>query len=152
MHRSDYQGKALRLAHVLRNHLGSLEKDSSEYVDILPVAYRLFAMAGDLESATALRSDLLGELEATAITLYNRRNYALADKYIGHVLDASPKNWRMRLYRARVRIREESWIEADAILDAMLEERVGDIGALHAKGWLRLRRRRLCLLYTSRCV
>jgi tetratricopeptide (TPR) repeat protein len=76
-------------------------------------------------------------------TLYNRRNYALADKYIGHVLDANPKNWRMRLYRARVRIREENWIEADAILDKMLQERDGDIGALHAKGWLRLRRRRL---------
>jgi len=143
LHRSDYQQKALRLAHVLRDHLGSMEKDSSEYVDILPVAYRMFAMAGDLESATTLRSDLLGELEATAITLYNRRNYALADKYIGHVLDANPRNWRMRLYRARVRIREESWIEADAILDEMLQERDGDISALHAKGWLRLKRKRL---------
>lgn len=143
LHRSDYQGKALKLAHILRDHLGSLEKDSSEYVDILPVTYRMFAMAGDLESATTLRSDLLGELEATAITLYNRRNYDLADKYIGHVLDANPKNWRMRLYRARVRIREESWTEADAILDEMLQERDGDISALHAKGWLRLKRKRL---------
>jgi tetratricopeptide (TPR) repeat protein len=143
LHRSDYQGKAGKLAQVLRDHLKSLEKDSLEYVDFLPVAYRLFAMAGDLQSATALRSDLLGELEATALILYNRRNYALADKYIGHILDVDPKNWRMRLYRARVRVREENWVEADAILDAMLRERDGDIGAMHAKGWLRLRRKRL---------
>lgn len=143
LHRSDYAGKAGKLAHVLRDHLKSLEKDSTEYVDFLPVTYRLFAMSGDLASATALRSDLLGELEATAIVLYNRRNYILADKYIGHVLDADPKNWRMRLYRARVRVREENWTEADAILDGMLQERDGDIGALHAKGWLRLRRRKL---------
>ncbi len=143
LHRSDYQQRARKLAEVLRDHLESMEKDSSEYVDFLPVTYRLFALAGDFESATALRSDLLGELEATAITLYNRRNYELADKYIGHVLEADSKNWRMRLYRARLRVRQDSWTEADTILDEMLKEREGDIGALHAKGWLRLRRRRL---------
>jgi len=143
LHRTDYREQARKLAYVLRESLGSMQKDSFEYVDLLPVTYRLFALAGDLGAATALRSDLLGELEATAIILYNRRDYVLADKYIEHVLESDPKNWRMRLYKARVRIRQENWTEADAILDEMLQERPGDIGALHAKGWLRLRRGKL---------
>src|SRR5438445_12415858 len=65
LHRSDYQDKAGKLAHVLRNHLSSIDKDSFEYVEFLPVTYRLFALAGDFDTADALRSDLLGELEAT---------------------------------------------------------------------------------------
>jgi tetratricopeptide (TPR) repeat protein len=54
-----------------------------------------------------------------------------------------PDSQRLCMLWARVRVREENWMEADAILDEMLMERDGDIGALHAKGWLRLRRRRL---------
>ena len=109
LHRSDYQQRAGQLANTLRKHITSIQVDSPEYAELLPVAFRLFALSGDLATATALRRDLSGELEATAITLYNRRNYELADKYITHVLDGDPRNWRMRLYRARVRIRQEEW-------------------------------------------
>jgi hypothetical protein len=89
----------------------------------------------NVAAAFALRQDLSGELEAAAITLYNRRNYMPADKYINQVLGMDPKNWRMRLYQFRVRVRQEQWADADAILADMLKERPGDVGALHAKGW-----------------
>src|SRR5258708_14611326 len=59
LHRSGYREQARQLAQILREYLKSMQKDSFEYVDFLPVAYRLFALAGDLEAATALRSDLL---------------------------------------------------------------------------------------------
>lgn len=143
LHRIDYQQRAVQLADTLKKDLASMEKDSPEYAELLPVTFRLFALAGDFAGATALRRDLSGELEATAITLYNRRNYSLADRYINHVLDGDPRNWRMRLYRARVRVRQEEWAEADAILSEMLRERPRDIGALHAKGWRYLREDRL---------
>jgi len=143
LHRSDYQQRASQLADTLKRHLVSTNMDSVEYAELLPATFRLFALAGDLATATALRRDLSGELEATAITLYNRRNYLLADKYINHVLDGDPKNWRMRLYRARVRVRQEEWAEADAIISEMLKERPADISALHAKAWRHLRQARL---------
>ncbi len=135
LHRSDYQQRASQLADPLRRHLATTKMESPEYAELLPVAFRLFALSGDLATATALRRDLSGELEATAITLYNRRNYSLADKYISHVLDGDPNNWRMRLYKARVRVRQEQWAEADAIISELLKQRPGDVGALHAKGW-----------------
>lgn len=144
LHRSDaYQQRAGQLAGTLKKHLASIKMDSPEYAELLPVTFRLFALAGDLATANALRRDLSGELEATAITLYNRRNYSLADEYITQVLNADPKNWHMRLYRARVRIRQEEWAEAETIISEMLKDRPGDVGALHAKGWLYLRQRRL---------
>jgi tetratricopeptide (TPR) repeat protein len=144
LHRSDYQQRARQLADILKNQLTAMNKDSlAEYAELLPVAYRLFLLADDYAAANELRRDLSGELEAAAITLYNRRNYVLADRYIDHVLDGDPKNWRMRLYRVRVRIRQEDWAGADTIIFEMLKERPGDIGALHAKGWRFLRQGRL---------
>ena len=143
LHRTDYQNRALQLATALRERIYSVDKISTEYVELLPVAYRLFAVAGDITAASALRQDLSGELESAAITLYNRRNYVLADKYINQVLGMDPKNWRMRLYQVRVRVRQEQWADADAILADMLKERPGDVGALHAKGWRYLREGRL---------
>jgi tetratricopeptide (TPR) repeat protein len=134
LHRSDYQQRASQIAATLKKHLASVDKASAEFAALLPVTFRLFALAGDFATAIALRRDLSGELEATAIMLYNRRNYSLADQYIKHVLDHDPRNWRMRLYRARVRIRGEEWAEADKILAEMLEERPADVGVLHAMG------------------
>jgi len=143
LHRSDYQQRSRQLAEILRDHLRSVQKESREYAELLPVTFRLFALADDLAAATALRRDLSGELEAAAITLYNRRNYELADRYINHVLDGDPKNWHMRLYRARIRVRQEQWAEADRMVSEMLRDRPGDVGALHIKGWQCLRQRRL---------
>ena len=139
LHRLDYQDRAAHLADSLREHLTTADKLSPEYARLLPVVFRLYALAGNLAAATSLRRDLLGELTAAAIILYNRRNYALADAYIDHVLDADPHNWQMRLYRARLRVRQERWAEADRILSELLNERPGDAAALHAKGWRHLR-------------
>ncbi|MGC2657253.1 MAG: tetratricopeptide repeat protein [Bryobacteraceae bacterium] len=141
LHRTDYRGFAMQLAEVLKVHFEKMDKTSAEYAELLLVAYRSYALAGDIQKANALRDDLSGELEATAITLYNRRSYDLADQYIQHLLDHNPSNWRMRLYRARIRIRQENWEEASAILKRMSEERPDDIGIIHATGWLHLRRR-----------
>lgn len=135
LHRSDYQKRAAELATVLTAELSNLKVGSPEHAELLPVTFRTLALTGDLASATALRRDLSGELADAAITLYNRRNFTLADQYISHVLEADPKNWQMRLYRVRVRVRQEDWSEADRLLGEMLSERPNDIGALHAKGW-----------------
>jgi tetratricopeptide (TPR) repeat protein len=141
LHRSDYRRRAITLAEALRTRLGRVSAGSFEYASLLQVAFRSYALAGEIGKATELRRDLSGELEATAITLYNRRDYPLADEYTSLVLDANPLNWRMRLYRARIRIRQEHWEEADRILSKMLEERPLDVGVLHAMGWSQLKQR-----------
>ena len=141
LHRSDYRKRAIALADALKARLDRVAKGSAEYASLLQVAFRSYALAGEIEKATDLRRDLSGELEATAITLYNRRDYPLADQYISLVLDADPKSWRMRLYRARIRIRQEHWEEAERILSKMLEERPLDVGVLHAMGWSQLKQR-----------
>jgi tetratricopeptide (TPR) repeat protein len=141
LHRSDYRQRSIDLAEALRLRLEGMDKTTPEFASLLPVAFRSYALAGELEKATALRRDLSGELEATAITLYNRRNYELADQYISFVLEADPGNWRMRLYRGRIRIRQEKWEEADRIFAKMLDARPHDIGVLHAMGWSQLRQR-----------
>lgn len=142
LHRSDYQQRAGQLAKTLKVHLASLTPESLECAETLPVAFRLFALSGDLAAAIGLRKDLSGELEAAAINLYNRRNYEQADKYVTHVLEGDPSNWRMRLYRGRIRVRQEQWDEADAIVSSLLKDRPGDNGALHLKGWRFLRQGR----------
>lgn len=113
----------------------SLDKKTPEFALLLPVTYRLYALSGDLATAMALRRDLSGKLESVAIVLYNRRDYVLAEQYIDKILENDPRNWRMRLYRARIRIRQERWGEADIVLSEMLEERPSDVGVLHAMGW-----------------
>ena len=146
LHRSDYRKRSISLAGVLQARLDRVPKDSPEraspeYASLLQVAFRSYALAGEIEKAKALRRDLSGELEATAITLYNRRDYPLANQYVSLVLDTDPSSWRMRLYRARIRIRQERWEEADLILSAMLAERPLDVGVLHAMGWNQLKQR-----------
>jgi tetratricopeptide (TPR) repeat protein len=135
LHRTTYQEQAKQLANILRGRLTSIEKTSPEFAELLPVTFRLFALADDLSAAIALRKDLSGEIESAAIILYNRRNYSLADKYISHVLDSDPRNWRMRVFRARIRVREQDWAAADKIVSELLKERPSDVGALHLKGW-----------------
>ena len=141
LHRSDYRKRSLCLAEAVRTRLDRVDNASPEYAKLLQVAFRSYALAGELQKATALRRDLSGELEATAIILYNRRDYPLADQYISLVLDADPKSWRMRLYRARIRIRQEHWEEAEQVLSKMLAERPLDVGVLHAMGWSQLKQR-----------
>jgi tetratricopeptide (TPR) repeat protein len=141
LHRGDYRKRSIVLAEALQARLLSISKASPEYASLVQVAFRAYALAGEIGMATALRRDLSGELEATAVTLYNRRDYPLADQYVSLVLDGDAKSWRMRLYRARIRIRQEQWEEADQILSTMLEERPLDVGVLHAKGWSQLKQR-----------
>jgi len=139
LHRSDYQEKAIRLAEVLKSRLTWLSMDNPEYAELLPVIFRLYAMGDKLNEAMRLRSDLMGELQAAAINLYNRRNYELADSYISLVLESDSKNWIMRLYQGRIRIRQEDWAESERIFTELSQERPHDIGLMHAKGWRLLR-------------
>jgi len=141
LHRSDYRQRCVDLAEALRVHLDRVDRASAEFASLLPVIFRSYALAGELGKATALRSDLSGELEATALTLYNRRDYKLADQYISAILESNPKNWRMRLYRGRIRVRQEEWKEADQIFTGMLVDRPHDVGVLHAMGWSQLKQR-----------
>jgi len=141
LHRSDYRQRSLDLAEALRVRMDGMDKATPQFASLLPVIFRSYALAGELNKAIALRRDLSGELEATAITLYNRRDYQLADQYISHVLDGDRSNWRMRLYRGRIRVRQEDWEGADRIFAKMLQERPLDVGVLHAMGWSQLRQR-----------
>jgi tetratricopeptide (TPR) repeat protein len=143
LHRRDYHELAMKLADAVKARLDTSDKTSLEFASLLLVAFRSYGLAGDLAKARTLRRDLSGELEATAITLYNRRNYSLADEYIQHLLDETPENWRMRLYRARIRIRAEEWDQADKVLQQMLTERPDDVGVLHAMGWSQLKQHHL---------
>src|SRR5260370_34920703 len=47
----------------------------------------------------------------------------------------------MRLYRGRIRCRQEEWKEAERIFTCMLQERPRDVGVLHAMGWSQLKQR-----------
>jgi tetratricopeptide (TPR) repeat protein len=142
LHHGDYKDRALKLADALTVRMNQLEKSSPDYVSLLQVAFRSYALAGEIGRANELRRDLSGELQATAITLYNRRDYDLADEYISQVLDGEQSNWKMRLYRSRIRIRQERWQEAHELLSSMLLERPGDVGVLHAMGWSQLRQQK----------
>jgi tetratricopeptide (TPR) repeat protein len=141
LHRSDYRQRSLDLAEALRLHINGMDKTAPEFATLLPVIYRSYALGGEIGKANALRRDLSGELEAAALTLYNRRDYQLADQYISAILESNPKNWRMRLYRGRIRVRNEEWKEAERIFTGMLEERPHDVGVLHAMGWSHLKQR-----------
>lgn len=141
LHRSDYRQRSLDLAEALRIHLDGMDKTTLVFASLLPVIYRSYALGGEIGKANALRHDLSGELEAAALTLYNRRDYRLSDQYISVVLESNPKNWKMRLYRGRIRVRNEEWKEAERIFTGMLEERPHDVGVLHAMGWSQLKQR-----------
>jgi hypothetical protein len=77
LHRSDYRERSLNLAEALRIRLNDLDKASHEFASLLPVIFRSYALAGELEKATALRRDLSGELEATALTLITEETTVL---------------------------------------------------------------------------
>jgi tetratricopeptide (TPR) repeat protein len=137
--REDYKPYAKKLAEAVWDYAKTFSTNSAEFSELLPVSVRLFALAGDAERAQKIRADLFGELGEAAVDHYNRRNYELAEQFIDIVLSIDSKNWRMRLYKARVNVRKEKWGDADKILRELLKERANDKGALHALGWRYLR-------------
>lgn len=139
LHRQDYKSAAMPLAEAVWGYTKNLETASVEFSTLLPATFRLFALAGRLDLALRIREDLLGELREAAILHYDRRDYALADEYIQHVLNSDPSNWTMRMYRARIRIRQEKWDESDSILEEMINERPGHTAVSHLMGWRHLR-------------
>lgn len=141
LHSDGYQDSALALALALRDHLATIGIKDREYIRLLPVCFRAFALANRLPEAMGLRSDLTGELSEAAIFHYYRRDYALAAQYIETVLEHEPSNWQMRLFKARILVRGEHWTDAQELLADMLKERLGDVGVLHTMGWLAMRKR-----------
>ncbi|MFA4846312.1 MAG: TIR domain-containing protein, partial [Patescibacteria group bacterium] len=139
LHRKDYQSRAELLGRETWDHTRKLDVQSADFVALLPIAFRLFALAGRIEEATRIRRDLSGELAQAAILHYNRRNYEVASQYMDLVLEQDPSNWQMRVYKIRVQIRREEWLKADAALKTMVLERPGDIGVMHLIGWRYLR-------------
>lgn len=140
-HREDYKPVASAVAIAIWEYAQHHPVGSIEFAELLPVAVRAFALAGDYNQARAIRSDMRGELLHAAIAHYNRRDYDLAEAYIDHVLDDDRTDWRARLYKSRILIRRQKWEDADILLDEMLEERPWDKGVRHAKGWRYLRAR-----------
>ena len=141
LHREDYKTGAERLGRAVWQYATNLDKTSVEFNVLLPATVRLYALAGQLDEALKLRSDLLGELAQAAITHYDRRNYELADQFLQHVLNFDPANWIMRLYRGRIMIRFQQWTFADQWLGHMLEERPYDTVLQRLIGWRYLRAR-----------
>lgn len=141
LHRSNYKELAAAVGAALVDELERHEIGSIAFAQLLPPTFRALAIAGDLEGALDLRSDLLGALTDAAVTLYRRRDYVLARRYCDYVLEEDPQNWTARLHRARIAIREEEWNESEALLAAMLVERPRDISVRHAQGWRLMRMR-----------
>lgn len=139
LHRSDYQKKAWAVAQAVHSYLNELPRESASFVMLLPAVFRLYALSGDLDRAHSLRRGLVGELSQAAVTHYNRRHYDMAESFISHVLDQDPMNWRMRLYLARIRVRQRRWGEADSLINTLLIERPYDSGIRHLRGWRLLR-------------
>lgn len=137
--RDDYKLRAKSLAEAIWEYSKTFTPNSVEFSELLPIAIRLFALAGDVETARKIRYDLLGEITEAAIDHYNRRAYDIAEKFIDIVLEGDPKNWRMRLYKARIKVRREKWGDAESIIKALLEERPNDKRVLHVLGWRYLR-------------
>ncbi|MYD87519.1 MAG: TIR domain-containing protein [Acidobacteria bacterium] len=135
----DYRERAGVAGQALEEHLATIPTSSATFVGLLPVAVRLFALSGDMARAYRIRGDLVGELSQAAITHYNRRQYALAEAFIEQILVAEPQSWRMRLYLARIRIRQRRWGDADSLIEALMAERPHDIGIQHVRGWRLLR-------------
>lgn len=140
--RDDYGSYLTKLATEVHSYANQAGVGSAEFSLFVPVIFRLYAAAGDWESARSIRRDLQGELERAAVFHYRRRNYNLAWDYIQYALQGYNPNWRMRLYEARILIRRERWVEADAALEELLSERPDDRSVLHAKGWRLLRQQR----------
>lgn len=129
-----YEDTLGKLAAESTNYLDTLTAGSEEYAVMLPAAFRLIALTGDLDGARALRRDLLGTLMESAIRLYNRREYPLALKYVDLILDGRPDHWQARLYRARCLIRTGNTGDARGILREMIQERPRTVSVLHALG------------------
>ena len=137
--RVDYIDVAARVAAVVHEHLRQLAVQSAGYVAVLQAVTRLYFLSGDIGAGRAVRRDLRGELARAAITHYDRREFELAEIFVQEVLKEQKWNWRMRQYLARIRIRQRRWVEADGIVDGLLAERPGDVGARHLRGWRLLR-------------
>ncbi|MCY4578111.1 MAG: tetratricopeptide repeat protein [Chloroflexi bacterium] len=135
----DYRERASIAAEAVNRYFSGLSKNSGSYVPLLRAIFRLYALSNRLEEAFKIRRDLTGELAQAAITHYNRRQFALAESFINELLEVDSQNWRMRLYLARIRIRQRRWQEADRLIADLLHERPRDTGALHASGWRLLR-------------
>ena len=128
------------LASEMHKFAETFEVGSPEFSQLLPTVFRLYAAAGQWETAREIRSDLYGEIERAAIFHYRRRSYDLAWEYVQHALDAGNPSWNIRLHQARILIRKERWPEADEVLEQLLSQRSTDRSALQVRGWS-LRRR-----------
>ena len=142
LHRENHSAFLAKLAAEVHSFAFETGVGSPQFSLLLPVIVRLYAAAGDWDTARNIRSDLQGELERAAIFHYRRRNYGLAWEYVQHAMQGIHPSWRIRLYEARILIRRERWDEADHILRQLLKERPRDRSVLHAKGWGLLRQGR----------
>lgn len=135
LHREDYQSRAAEVASAMLAETRRADPGSTSFVNAVHAAFRLFAIAGRIEDAWQIRSDLHGQLLEAGITLYHRREYPLAKQYLEMVLESDPKHWRARLFLARILIRDEDWAAADSLLDELRGERPSDVGVGQATGW-----------------
>lgn len=140
--REDYRESSSNAANALAKYLSVTTPDSRMFILLLQAVFRLYATSGDLRKAHSIRSDMIGELSNAAIMHYNRRQFDLAEAFIGEVLATDPNSWRMRQYLARIRIRQSRWTDADDLINALLNERPRDIGIRHVRGWRLLRQGR----------
>ena len=135
----DYTKRAHQVVAVVHDYMEEVSADTSRLVKLLPAVCRLYALAGEADRAQTVRRGLTGELSQAAITHYNRRKYNLAKEIIALVLEADPEHWRMRMYLARIHIRNGHWDEADRLISQLSGERPRNQGVQHLRGWRHLR-------------
>ena len=139
--RADYGASASIAAEAVRNHVEVTAADAAQFVELLTAVVRLYALAGEVTKAQEFRSDLLGQLAEAAITHYQRMKLGLAEQCIREVLSVDARDWEMRLYLARIRVRQQKWGDASELTASLLSERPGDTRARHLQGWQLLRRK-----------
>ncbi len=134
-------GRALDAATALWGYVGTLDPVSVDFTKLLPSVVRLYALGGDLEAGVRVRGDMFGAVGHAAVTIYDRRQYSMSKRYINYVLSHDPGDWRMRVYRVRIAIREEDWSLADSGIAELLQEQSSDRSVRRLAGWRQLRAR-----------
>ena len=111
------------LANVAKEKLISCSARSNDYVFWLTNTCRLLFICGRMDESRKLRRDLIGELKAAAIDLYQKQEYKLSLKYCEEYLEDDPKDFQINFHKARCLSRLDYFDDALKIFDSLLAQR-----------------------------
>ncbi len=111
------------LAIVAKEKLLSCNPRSSDYVFWLTNTCRLLFICGRMDESRKLRRDLIGELKAAAIDLYQKQEYGLSLEYCEEYLEDDPGDFQINFHKARCLSRLDRFDDALKILDSLLAQK-----------------------------